>query len=281
MKTIICPTDFSTCSSNAAVYAAQLAGEFNSRLILVHAYESPLIYSEAALVIPGDVLEITRQVAEKKMTSLKNKLLDGNAELSIKAIIKEGIAGRETCLLAEDEDADLIVMGKTGKGKTTRVVFGSTSLNVLSNSQCPVLLIPKKETYQGIHKIVFATDLTGDNLNAALNIVAFARHFKAEIDFVYVDEKHLLHSEEDINDMTKKIKRHVRYNKMSGYIAKSTSIRSGIDYFLKKGQADILVMFNHKNNFLKTLIHPSMIKKMSLHTRIPMLALPVEAHALV
>ncbi len=280
MKTIICPTDFSTCSYNAADYAAQLALEFNARLILVHTYESPLIFSEAALVIPGDVVKDSQRLAERKIHSLKSKLLTENGKLSIKTIVKDGNAERQICQVAEEEDADVIVMGTTGKGKATRAIYGSTSLAVISKAQCPVLLIPKKGTYHGIHKIVFATDLSGDNLNAASNIVSFARHFNAEIDFVFVDDKHLLHSEEDIIEMTKKIKKHVKYNRMSGYISKNTNIGDGLNYFLKKDMADLLVMFNHKNNFLKTFFHPSMTKKMALHTHIPLLALPVEAHAI-
>src|SRR5436190_2147689 len=83
---------------------------------------------------------------------------------------------------------------------------------------------------EGIQRIVFATDLHEDNINAALSLITFARHFNAEISFVFVDDKHLLHTDESVDVMTKKIRRRVRYEKLSGYIAKNTSITKGIDY---------------------------------------------------
>jgi nucleotide-binding universal stress UspA family protein len=280
MKTIICPVDFSPCSENAALYAAQLAKEFKSRLILLHVYESPFLYTESSVSSAGEIEKNIQETADKNIYKLKEVLLHINKDISIDTITKEGNADKETCLLASKENADVITMGTTGKNRAKQVLLGSTSLKVISEAQHPVLLIPESGKYRGINKIVFATDLHEDNLNAALQIVSFAMHFKSEIVFVYVDNKDLIHSEENIASLTRKIREHVRYNKMSGYITKITDVTDGIEYFLKINPADLLVMFTHQKHFPQTLLKPSLTKKVSQAIHIPLLALPVHAHTL-
>ena len=279
MKTILCPTDFSACSENAAVYASKIAKEFDSRLILLHVYETPMIYmNEPLLAI--DELELSAQaIANKGLKKLKVKLLKENKFLKVETQVEEGNISDHIKAIADQEQVDLIIMGTTGKSRMKRIVLGSTSSHAIAKAGCPVLCIPKGDKYQGIKKIVFATDLNKDNMNAAMSLVTFAKHFDAEIIFVYVDE-HLIYSDEQISDMTKKIRTHVSYNKMSGYISKNTSVTEGLEYFLKKNPADMLVMFSHEKHFPKTLINPSITKEMTSQSHIPLLALPVNTHTL-
>lgn len=48
--------------------------------------------------------------------------------------------------LAERHNADLIVMGTSGRGKLDKLLFGSTSDSVVRKAPCPVLLIRADET---------------------------------------------------------------------------------------------------------------------------------------
>jgi nucleotide-binding universal stress UspA family protein len=45
------------------------------------------------------------------------------------------------CEYAEDVDADLIVMGRRGRGGFSSLVLGSTSQGVLTNSHCDVMIV--------------------------------------------------------------------------------------------------------------------------------------------
>ena len=49
MKTILCPTDFSKGSENAVRYAVELARKYKSKIILMHAYETPVIYTDVSV----------------------------------------------------------------------------------------------------------------------------------------------------------------------------------------------------------------------------------------
>ena len=52
-------------------------------------------------------------------------------------------AGEGICRIAEDEKADLIVMGTRGMGAVKRALIGSVSEYVIRHSTIPCLIVPK------------------------------------------------------------------------------------------------------------------------------------------
>jgi nucleotide-binding universal stress UspA family protein len=54
MKTILIPTDFSKHSINAIEYAASLAEKIPIKLVLLHTYHAPVIYTEVPVVALTD-----------------------------------------------------------------------------------------------------------------------------------------------------------------------------------------------------------------------------------
>jgi len=106
-----------------------------------------------------------------------------------------------------------------------------------------------------------------------MTIAAFAKVFDAEIAFLFVDDKHLLHDEEWMEGMTRKIRKRVKYPKLSGYISKSTTVTKGIEYFIRKFPADMLVMFTHPRHFPENMYHSSMTQIMSHQSQVPLLVL--------
>ncbi len=273
MKLIVAPIDFSKNSANALDYACALAQEFHSKLIIVHAYETPATFSEMPYTVVTDADESIRRSAEEKLKSLKTKIEKKYREVSVDTHVINGAPADVIIRLGQKELPDIIVMGTTGTSKFERLLMGSTTSRVVHTASCPVLCIPKEAKFEGIQRIVFATDLHEDNINAALSIVTFARHFDAEISFLYVDDKHLIHSDDSIDLMTKKIRKRVRHEKLSGYISKNTDIIKGIDYFLKKYKAQVLVMLTHERHLPQSLFSHSITTLMSNQTRIPLLAL--------
>ena len=55
--------------------------------------------------------------------------------------VVRGRAYHEIVKVAEDEGAELIVMGVRGKGALNRLVFGSMTHHVVREAGCPVLTI--------------------------------------------------------------------------------------------------------------------------------------------
>ena len=62
-------------------------------------------------------------------------------KIPVKAEVVVGYAAEEILSLAENEDADLIVMGPHGRKGIDRILFGSVAEKVVKNSSRPVLTI--------------------------------------------------------------------------------------------------------------------------------------------
>ncbi len=273
MNLILCPTDFSKNATNAVRYAAALAEGISARVIIIHVYDKPVMFSNAPLTRIEHAAVQIKANAEAKMKQLVNQLKRKYKNVSFEIMAKDGFHAETLLKVSQKLTVDLIVMGSTGTSKLERLLIGSTTSRIIRDAPCPVLSIPKNAEFKGINKIVFATDLKEDNINSASMISMFAKKFDAEISFLFVDDRHLLHSDEQISAMTQKIRKRVKYPKISGFISKNTSITKGIEYFLKKKPADVLVMFTHVRHFPEAMFNSSITKMMSHQASIPLLAL--------
>ena len=58
--------------------------------------------------------------------------------------VEVGDAGHVLCLLAEDLEADVVIVGSRGRGAIRRALMGSVSSHVVHNAPCPVVVVRLK-----------------------------------------------------------------------------------------------------------------------------------------
>jgi len=139
-KTILVATDFSEHADQALEYAAGLAAKLGASLHLVH-----------ATAIPGfgahDIGLAYTQMAIDEMTKAARDTLDAQAaryrdRVSIESSrVELGDARDVIERVAEQIDADLIVMGTHGRRGLRRMLLGSVAESVVRSAPCPVLTI--------------------------------------------------------------------------------------------------------------------------------------------
>lgn len=274
MKTIICATDFSANAENAVKYAIEMNKVLKAKIILIHTYETPLIYSDAAPFTMQLDFKYIHDEAARKLKAFHNKLFKKTD--NVEMVLQQGLPSSRICDLALEKKADMIIMGSTGTGVAERMVFGSNALRVSRNAHCKVMLIPSKAKFNGLNKLVYSTDLSDDNLIQARELFPLAKKFNSDLLFLHVDNTMLGKDDETLNEIIKKIKKFVSYSKKSGYVCTDASIPKGVEYFLKKNKADVLVLFHRQRNLIQTLYKTSLSKNISLHTNIPTLFLHVD-----
>ncbi|AVB75817.1 nucleotide-binding universal stress UspA family protein [Methanococcus maripaludis] len=142
-KKIIMPTDGSKISIEAAEQAIDLAKATDGRVYGIYVID---IVPFVGLPTEG-LWESMKEVLEKEGHTALRTLTDIAREkgVEIKTEILEGTPSKEIVEYAEAKNADLIVMGTTGKTGLDKLLLGSVAERVLKKSHCPVLLVKSSE----------------------------------------------------------------------------------------------------------------------------------------
>ncbi|CAN5398746.1 universal stress protein [soil metagenome] len=274
MMTILVPTDFSANAENASRFAMEMAKETKSRILLMHTYETPVLYSDIPLLEMKLDFKTIRNSALERLKKFYNKLIEIAPGVKVEMLLCQGLASARIEETALEKKADLIVMGTTGNGAVERVLIGSNTSRVIRNAPCMVLAVPPRAKFNGLKKMVYATNLLTDNLRHTKAILPLAKTFNAEIIFLTVNTSAFVGSEdEDLKKMTGKIKGEVRYPKISGYVCENANVANGINYFIKKQKADCLVMYTYHRSMLSKIFNSSITKAVAIHTSIPLLVI--------
>jgi nucleotide-binding universal stress UspA family protein len=132
-KKILFPTDFSHTGDAALELATSLARDSGATLLIVHVEESPNVYAggEFYYGIPNPPTdELRRMLEEVKPT---------DANVPYEHRLMTGDPAATVVRLAEDEGADMIVMGTHGRTGFLRMIMGSVAEAVVRRAKCPVL----------------------------------------------------------------------------------------------------------------------------------------------
>lgn len=142
MDKIVAAIDFSPASAAVVAQAAALARLGSATVVLVHAaapdpefvgYDVGPQYRRDAR---ADTLRRERQALKDHAENLREEGIDAMA------LLVEGLTVETILSVAEDQNADLIVVGSHGLGAVARAFLGSVSSGVVHRSKIPVLVVP-------------------------------------------------------------------------------------------------------------------------------------------
>ena len=139
-RRVLVPLDFSDASLGTLALARRIAP--GAELVLLHAFEVPfeghLRYARVEEDILTQYRTVARQVATEKLEALRVQA--GLASEECHCIVQYGDPALRTVEQEQDQDCDLIVMGKHGEGPVADLLLGSVTKHVLAESQCDVLV---------------------------------------------------------------------------------------------------------------------------------------------
>ncbi|MDQ3438014.1 MAG: universal stress protein [Actinomycetota bacterium] len=144
---ILLATDGSEEAELAALRAVDLADATDSELHVVHVGVVPILLETYPGTLGYDrklyeqIEEVSRELLRK--LSWRVKAAGGTVAGTH---LRMGEVDLEIVALAEELQADLIVMGSRGLGGVRRALMGSVSDSVVRHAHCPVLVVrPEKE----------------------------------------------------------------------------------------------------------------------------------------
>lgn len=143
VKRILFCTDFSPNANIAFKHAIEVAHRYpGAELHLLHVIPAPdAQYWKSYVYMPTvDVDQMAKDAFDKRVNEEYESVLPHGLAF-IKAF-RIGKAYAEIIRYAEEINADLIVMGRQGRGALESIFFGTVAEKVVKKAKCPVLVIP-------------------------------------------------------------------------------------------------------------------------------------------
>lgn len=164
--TILVATDFSDTAAAATDWAIEIARECEARIVLVHGLPLHGPVTDF-LPSPPDLEEHLQGVAVERLGELAAELSERGVEVEPQLAI--GIPSEAIVRVAEEIEADLIVIGTTGQSGLAHLLLGSTAERVVQHAPCPVLSVhpEDKAAHRPIRCILLPTDFSKDAVTTA------------------------------------------------------------------------------------------------------------------
>lgn len=180
MKKILCPIDFSAASERVARYAAQLARDTKSKVMLIGTHEGKLAVAVGGEgEDKGDAIEMLGEIHDL----LK---LDYN----ISCGVEEGlIAGNVSKKLPTVTDHyDLTVLGAPQENSKSEFqnFAGVDLIQVIQKSLAPLLIVPENFKYEKIKRLTYAYDYRHELQPPLAQLYWLAGWFGVELRFVSI-----------------------------------------------------------------------------------------------
>lgn len=210
---ILVPTDFSDTCSNALDHARSLSASNTHEICVLHVVKNT--ENEAA----------TREeicVAEAKIASLLN-----SKQLKATAIVRAGDIFSTISSVAEEINAELIVLGTHGKVGMQKLL-GSYALKVIDSTKLPVLVVQGASAKHEYKKIVFTVGLNEEDRQKAEHAAAFAHTYGAKI-FLFPEEASFEHSKKKVETAIAQLKKYFTTHDVEFEIADTAQYQGSFD----------------------------------------------------
>lgn len=267
---ILVPTDFSPAADNALRYACSLGELTQAEIKVLHVFNVPVVDP----YMPGDTMEAMMQEIKKAAEENMERVLGSVNYPKISGECLLGFVTDDVAQYANDQSADLIVMGTTGASGVKEVLFGSNASGVMAKAHIKVLSVPAEFTnHAKPSKIVYASDFTGNEEMRCLVFADLAKAWGAELEVLHVKSDEPVFSSEPASVLIEKIKARIGHAEIRFEEISSNDVTAAIETYVQTTGASLLGMAMHKRNLFERLFSKSKTKEIAHHARIPLITL--------
>jgi nucleotide-binding universal stress UspA family protein len=273
MRKIIVPTDFSENARRALDYAIMVANATSSALHIIHTVHTRGSAGHF-LSIDDIVMKERTEELDELLKTIKPSL---DPAVMLSSSVKQGYVVDAILAEAEKIGADTIVMGTQGASGLRRWLLGSTTVDLLKNTNLPVLAIPNEFNSTELSRMALAVDAARlKDVSVLQPLILLAQKFKIDLNLVHIsnDDK----TNTDIDTLLHEHLHQLGVNYVAHRIA-ATDIEQAIKDFVKTHKINMLCVLNQseKRSWFENLFHLSITKEMAYESEVPLLVLSLPA----
>jgi nucleotide-binding universal stress UspA family protein len=278
IKRIMIPLDFSLTSLKALDHAVNIAKISGSEIYLLHVIENiqattdPLFFAvPKEQVMNDDLFRISNESLNKVADRIKSK-----GFTDIKCITVSGRTHAEIIKMSKKLKADLIVMGTHGVSGFKEFIMGSNTYRVVSEAQCPVLSVQRKNKASSYKNILVPFTDTPHSREKVSYAIRVAEFFESNITLLGFDTGITKSESKKIALQAQQIKNMVEKHQLSCTIKitpQPYTLKNILD-FAKKMSADLItVTGNAEKRDITEYFKGSLAQQLINHSELPVLSI--------
>ncbi len=282
MNRILVPTDFSLNANKALDYAVHLCKHFDARLYIVHALE---LADTSVGDSTGTTAGYNRKVkeeAEAQLALLRNSITEAEQIPVTTGMYNNDVVG---CIkeVVQAQRIDCVVMGTLGRTGLLQQFFGSKTAGYVPHAEVPVLVIPPEGEWQGLKNILLAVNdfdklpaktstvfELAAKFDATVHVATFTGNDISSLMVALVQEWELLKCRQEIAASFPDVV-------VQTVTLKGGSLTMALEEYITGAGMDMIAMITYKRSFLASVFKPSVTRKMTYYTKVPLLAIPANA----
>lgn len=258
-------SDLSEAAMNAADFGLHLFGEKGNVFTLLHTYVEP---------VPADPLLVNATPLLTRVADDAQIAWDDRFERRLKdpfgrvnSLTDVGPLSTQVAELTRDQAHTAVVMSVTPQEQLWW--WGTSTGDLLKASHVPVLAVPPEVTYKGIRKIMVADD--GGDLTGQMSTVRdIAVRTDAEVVMVRVLPENAEDTAGEVDPSHNIVFMETPHSHVT---VRSRDVVGALDAEAQRQNADLVVLLHRHLGLLGELFHPSIAKRLAMHTKLPLLVL--------
>lgn len=277
MKKIIVPIDFSEHSEFALKVAAKFARRNDAELLALHMLEMSDVLLTTDDQEQHQKIVFFLKLAEQRFEKFLNK--EYLNDVNVTPIVKHFKVFSEVNDVAEEHDADLIVMGSHGASGIKEFFVGSNTEKVVRNADVPVLVVKNDIQDINFDTVVFATDFDEECVKPYLNATKMFDSLGSDMKLLYVNQpnenfRSSVEIEQRIADFLQKADGNLDNLNKVAYQA-DYSVEQGVLNFSNKVGADLIAIPTHGRKGVTHFFSGSIGEDLANHSALPVITFKI------
>jgi nucleotide-binding universal stress UspA family protein len=284
MKTLLVLTDFTNNATHAAKMGAVWTERLHADILLFNTfYDHPIILSHAGGPWVVEDFVYRKDESLTKLAHLAVQIKDiievaENYKPAINFQCGEGSLGANILTILQEKEIDMIVMGASLNSALNHAFFGSDTMEVINNVDCPVIVIPQKAEMKTIQKVTIATAFEIADINAIDYLVTLSQQLKFQMEIVHVS----ISGQSEDKTRVAAFRTHISYLEGVNVTYKQIKGKNVVDRLnklCKNNDSDMLALIHYEHGFLSTVFNKCNTEQALANQHLPLMILPSQLGA--